>query len=199
LPSWIESDESIVVLESPHFYFDWENARVPLRIDLFRCATRELRQRFPTLRLIGQAEFVKIAFPDLDPQAAPVSPSSLQLLLDNATLRQRIATLNLRYVVYGGSENDIKTVSLGFGCAGGFGGGVCFGEGAWQKQSHYDLLVLDLKHQRESRAAGSAGGTSWFYAVLPLFVGWKSPTEAHACEAIGRDVFRLLDTGSTAP
>jgi len=193
IPAWIDSDESIVVLESPHFYFDWDNARVPLRIDLFRCATNELRHRYPRLRLIDQAQFVKAAFPDLDPQAAPVSPQSLQLLLGNATLQQRIASLNLRYVVYGGTENDIETVEEGFGCVGGYGAALCGGGAEWKKQSKYDLLIFDLKHRQESRGADSAAGTSWFITILPLFVGWKSPTEARACAALGRDVLRLLE------
>jgi hypothetical protein len=192
-PTWIEAGESVLVLQSPRFYFDWMNAKLPLNIDLFRCATQRLHQTYPQVRLIAQSEFVKVAFPDLDPKAAPVSPDSLKLLLDNATLRARIASLNIRYVIYAGTENDIETVWKGFGCAGGYGGAICGGGGEWKKHSEYDVVITDIKRQREAAAAGAREGTSWTAAVLPLFVGWKSPTEARVCAALGEDVLRLLD------
>lgn len=175
---------------------------LPLNIDLFRCATRQLHEKYPRVRLIAQREFVKQAFPDLDPKAAPVSPESLELLLDNATLQSRIAPLNIRYVVYGGTLNDIEIVWQGIGCAGGMGTGaaICAGGGEWKKRSSYDVVVIDLKRQRESRAANAASGTSWNVTVLPLFiVGWKSPTEARACSGLGSDVLQLLDSGAAAP
>ena len=193
-PPWIDAGESILVLQSPRFYFDWSNDKLPLNIDLFRCATQRLHQTYPRVRLIAQPEFVKVAFPDLDPKAAPVSPDSLKLLLDNATLRARIAPLNIRYVIYAGTENDIETVWKGFGCAGGYGGAICGGGGEWKKHSEYDVVITDIKHQREAAATNAKEGTSWTAAVLPLFIGWKSPTEARACTALGEDVLRLLDT-----
>ena len=200
-PTWIGVDESIVILESPRFYFDWEHRKLPLNIDLFRCATRQLHEKYPRVRLIAQRDFVKQAFPDLDPKAAPVSPESLQLLLDNATLQGRIAPLHIRYLVYGGTANDIETVWQGFGCASaGEMGGVCAGGGEWKKRSSYDVVVIDLRRHQESRAANAARGTSWYVTVLPLLVvGWKSPTEARVCDGLGSDVLQLLDTGATAP
>jgi hypothetical protein len=193
-PSWIDAGESVLVLQSPRFYFDWSNDKLPLNIDLFRCATQRLHQTYPRVRLIAQSEFIKVAFPDLDPKAAPVSPDSLKLLLDNATLRARIEPLNIRYVVYAGTENDIETVFKSFGCTGGYGFAICGGGGEWKKHSEYDVVITDIKHQREAAATSTKNGTSWTAAVLPLFVGWKSPTEARACAALGEDVLRLLDT-----
>jgi hypothetical protein len=196
-PPWIDAGESVAVLQSPRFYFDWEDSKLPLNIDLFRCATKQLHQRYPQVRLIAQSEFVKVTFPDLDPKAAPVSPESLKLLLDNATVRTRMAPLNIRYLIYAGTENDIHTAWEGFGCAGGYGFAVCGGGGEWNKHSAYDVLITDLKRHTESGANNAKSGTSWIASLLPLVVGWKSPTESRACEALGEDVLRLLAQGAT--
>ena len=192
-PSWIAPDESIVILESPQFHFDWDHRRLPLHIDLYRCATKSLHAKYPRVRLITQDTFVKQAFPNLEPSAAPISPDSLKLLADNPTFRERIAALNLRYLVYGGTEQDIETAWDMFGCAGGAYGAACWGGAAWKKRSSYNALVIDFKRRREFASGGAASGTTWFATVLPLFVGWKSPTEAHACTSLGQDVLALLD------
>ena len=200
LPSWIAPDESIVVLESPQFHFDWEHRRMPLKIDLFHCATQGVHTRYPSVRLVSEAEFIRQAFPDLEPGLAPVSPDSIKLLRDSETLRQRIVPLNVRYLVYGGTENDVETVHEDFGCIGAAApAAVCIGRGEWRKRSSYNAIVIDLKQDRQSRNAGVAKGKSWLATLLPLFVvGWRSPTESHACDALGRDVLALLE-GTVPP
>ncbi len=199
--SWIAHDESIVVLESPQFHFDWDHRRVPLEIDLFHCATDPLHSKYPQIRLITQTDFVKRAFPNLDPQEAPISPESLKLLSGNETLRARIASLNVRYVVYGATENDIETVYEGFGCAGAPGPPavpLCFGGGQWNKRSTYNLLIMDLKQLRQFRRSGAAAGTSWFAMLVPLFAGWRSATEAQTCVRLGADVLAQLEQSTIA-
>lgn len=192
-PAWIGANESIVVLESPQFHFDWNHRKLPLPIDLFRCATQAVHAKYPRVRLVSQSEFVKLAFPDLEPQAAPVNPESLRLLADNSTLQERIAPLHVRYLVYGGTENDIETVFERFGC----NAAVCGVGAEWKKRSSYHAFVIDLKSWQESAADNAASGTSWMATILtpilPLFVGWKSPTESRACVGLGRDVLALLD------
>jgi hypothetical protein len=191
--SWIAHDESVVVLESPQFHFDWDHRRLPLHIDLFHCATDTLHSKYPRIHLITQSEFVKQAFPNLEPNAAPISPESLRTLVGNETWRARIAPLNVRYLVYGATENDIETVSEGFDCIGGPAAAVCGGLGKWKKRSSYNLLVVDLKQHHESRRSGATSGKSWFAMLVPLFVGWKSPTEERTCTRLGRDVLELLE------
>ncbi len=196
-PPWILPGESIVVLESPQFHFDWEHRRLPLHIDLFRCATAALHAKYPQVRLVPQAEFVKRVFPDLEPGIAPTSPESLKLLADNDTWKERSAPLNVRYFVYGATENDIETLFEMFGCVGAATGGLCGGGAEWKKQSTYQALVVDNKKRRDAAVAGTASGTSWNAIVLPLFVGWKSPTEGQVCRALGRDVLALLERMNT--
>ncbi len=191
--SWLAPGESIVVLESPQFHFDWEHRRLPLHIDLFHCATDTLHAKYPQIRLIRESEFVKQAFPDLDPSAAPVSPESLTILVDNETFRTRIAPLHVRYLLYGATENDVETVSESFGCLGEPAAAVCFGSGEWEKRSSYSVLVMDLKQHQESRKSGVEAGKSWFGTLVPFFVGWKSPTEERVCTSLGRDVLALFE------
>jgi hypothetical protein len=198
-PAWIGADEAIVILQSPRFYFDWENRRLPLNIDLYRCATKKLHSKYPRVHLIAQSEFVRTAFPDLEPKAAPVSPESMQMLLDNETLRRRIAPLNIRYVVYAGTQNDVETVVSPFlACSGGYGFALCGGGAKWKKRSSYDLVVMDLRRHHDLSAANTTKGTSWFWSILPLFVGWSSPTEARACDGLGGDLLHLFEADAPA-
>lgn len=196
-PVWIEAGESIVVLESPQFIFDWDHQRRKADLDVRSCIGAALSNRYRGLRVIGQAEFVKVAFPDLPAAAAPISAESLKMLVGHETLKQRIAPLAVRYFIYASTSTETRMLSEGGGCAGGPGGAVCGGAARWDKESDYSLSILDAKLGGVFGTTGSVAGHGWYVAVLPLVVGWTTATETQVCHTLGADVLSALESRET--
>ena len=192
-PTWIGAGESVVVLESPQFIFDWEHRRRKADLDVRNCVNSALSRRYRGLRVIPQAEFVKVAFPDLPPAGAPISAESLKMLVGHETLKQRIAPLAVRYFIYASSSTETRMLSDGAGCIGGPGGALCGAEASWDKESDYALSILDAKLGREIGTKGGVAGHGWYFAVLPLVVGWTTATETQACHKLGDDVLSALE------
>ena len=196
-PAWIEAGESIVVLESPQFIFDWDHQRRKADLDVRNCVSSALGKRYRGLRVIPQAEFVKVAFPDLPPAAAPISAESLKMLVGHETLKQRIAPLAVRYFIYASTSTETRMLSDSAGCIGGPGAAVCGAAASWDKESDYALSILDAKLGRELGTKGSVAGHGWYFAVLPLVVGWTTATETQACHKLGDDVLSTLESRET--
>lgn len=202
-PTWIEPGESIVVLESPQFVFNWEHQSQAARIDVKKCVSDALQKNHPQVRVVLQPEFVKLAFPDLPPEAAPISPESLKLLTRHDVLRQRIAPLDVRYLIYVGTVTEIRTLYDLFGCAAGMGAAICVTAAGWNQQSDYSSSIVDIKTLGELRATGSVEGRGWHLFItpfpLPLSPGRTSATENPACQKVGQGVLTALESQGVPP
>ena len=195
--SWIAPSESIVALESPQFIFSWQNTQRKFAGDVSACAVRGIIEKHPSVRVIPQSEFAKAAFPDLPAENAPMSPESMKLLMESDVLRERIAPLNVRYLLYASAVTEIKN-DKAFGAAvGGAGGGAALAGQSWDKQSDYSLAIFDLKTRRTAASQGSASGHGWFFVALvlvPLAAGWSPATESQACQGLGERVLATLES-----
>lgn len=199
-PTGIAPDEAVaVVLDrfSNEFSLDKED-------EFAGCIGEAIHQDHPNLLIVPPAEFRRVAFPDLAPQATPSSPEYLALLVDHPQFRERIASLGIRYLisVYGRTVQSTKTSE--FRCGGGYGGVGCFGVWTWDRESRLAASVLDLK---ETRAAGevqvSTSGRPWLVYVgsVPPFgipLGLPAFTETRACRELGEAVAKFLAGGNPA-
>ena len=200
----IESKEAIALLfwrQSPP---DRQDAP-PIRgkIDVWRqidekeivtCVSDEVRKAQPSLRVVPQDEFRRVAFPDLPPEAAPNSPEYLTLLLNHATFRERISSLGIRYLIFLRGATEEKGDASAGGVAGP-GAGVLVIGGSWDRNTRLSASILDLKQSREAGSvAASASGRPWFFAVLPspLILGMPAFTESKACGELGQELVRFL-------
>jgi len=194
--SWIAPAESIVAIESPLFIFSWQNKQRKFAGDVNACAVRAIVEKHPGVRVIPQGEFARTAFPDLPAESAPVSPESMKLLAESNVLRERIAPLNIRYLLYASAVTEIRN-DKAFGAAiGGAGGGAAIAGESWDKQSDYSLAIFDLKTQRSAGSQGSAAGHGWYFVavvLVPLAAGWSPATESQACQELGDRVLATLE------
>ena len=190
----IEPGESIVVLQSPQFLVDWDHQRRAAKLDVRECVSSALRRKYPDLRVIPQSEFVKLAFPDLPPEAAPISPDSLKLLIGHEVLRRRITPLDVRFFVYASTSTETRMLSDSFGCFTGFG--TCVISASWEKESNYALSIIDAKKGGEVSSKGSLAGRGWYFTIMPLIIGSTGATETQACDKLGQDVLARLTSGA---
>ncbi len=167
--------------------------------EIVGCIRAVIRKVHPELRVIPADEFRRIAFPDLAPEAAPRSPQYLGMLLDNAVFRERIAPLNIRYLVAIGGDTRVETaggaVAQPLPYSVSPSGGVFFGAWVWDRKTRLIATILDLKQSREAtEVSASAEGTAWLVVIQGLPLGAPAFTETNACAALGDKVARFLAT-----
>lgn len=195
--SWIAPSESIVALESPQFVFSWQNQKRKFTGDVNSCAVKTIIEKHPGIRIVSQGEFARTAFPDLPSENAPISPDSMKLLAESEMLRERIAPLNVRYLLYTSAVTEIRNDKGFFGAIGGGPGAIAIGGESWEKQSDYSLAIFDVKTGRDATSRGSASGHGWLFVALvivPLAAGYSPATENQACGDLGNRVLATLES-----
>ena len=187
---WLEDGETIALLRSPRFLFDWENEERATRIDALDCVRQALVEEGAGDRLVSEETFKRKAFPDLPPEAAPTDPESIRLLLTHPTLLRRIEPLNLRYLVYATSETEIRDAFEAWSGVVSGHGGTIVGWKSWKQSSEFSFLVIDAKAIKDvASAEAHQDGTGWWSAgivIVPFAIGYESPTEQTACDELAR-------------
>jgi hypothetical protein len=157
------------------------------------CVRRAAASTGLPLDTITGTRFRALAFPDLDPRAAPRNLDSLRSLLADPRFRARVDASGVRYLAVLGGETHTSEMKGGIVCAYGFGAGACFGHLWWDHESNLSALILDMQGGTElSRGGLEATGTSWF-SILGVFpVAAPSLHEATGCERFGDAVARVI-------
>lgn len=152
------------------------------------CVGRGITNAQPNVRVVDVDQFDRLAFPGVEE-----GEKSKALVID-ASVRERIAPLDLHYLVAVGGAHTAEGPGEGWGSCGASGALVlCFGPRRWNKESGLSATVLALK---ESASLGTlrakASGTKSAWAAF-LIGGESEPdTEGSACEELGRAVAELI-------
>ena len=188
-PVNLSGDESVTVLLN---YFGLEGRAI--EGELLGCIREGIRRAHPELRVVPPDEFRSLAFPDLAPDAAPRSPQYLGLILDNAVFRDRIAPLNLRYLIAIGGETRVKqSGGVIAGAAPAPAGAFLFGAWVWNRDTQLVASILDLKQAgAATEINANARGTAWLVLVEGLPIGAPAFTEANACATLGDKLSQFL-------
>ena len=190
--AWIDRGETIALLRSPQFLFDWTNDERATRIDPLECIRRGLVAEGVGDRIVSEALFTRTAFPDLPPEGAPTDPESIRLLLTHPELRRRIEPLNIRYLVYATSVTEIRNEAGGIGGVVGYTGGAIVAWERWDQSSEFSFIIIDAKALEEIASARTrhdgSGWQSYGMVVVPYAIGYEAPTESTACEEIARKI-----------
>lgn len=161
------------------------------------CVSRAAASMMPPLTVITGTQFRALAFPDLDPRAAPRNPDTLRILIADPRFRARVDAAGVRYLAVLGGETRTTEMKGGIFCVYGYGAGACFGHLWWDHESRLSALILDMQGGTElSRGGLDAAGTSWFslLGILPLAA--PSLHEARGCARFGEAVAGILAEAS---
>jgi hypothetical protein len=145
-------------------------------------------------RYMSATEIRNAFFPWLEPHLAPNGIKGWVDLLSKAKVRERIASLKLRYlVVVAGTTETKNAEGLMFGGA-SYGGGGIFGFLQWDKNTDLTAVVWDLQQgQKAANFNVTAKGT----ALVPAFVlpiPLIPPTQTIACNELGQKLMQVLST-----
>lgn len=167
--------------------------------DFMRCLKNELEKKVShRVKLMDAATFQDALFPWFDPTHAPSNVRELEALLARPEVRQRIASLGVRYLVNiaGSAESDGFP---GMICGAGYGGGGCLGL-AWENKTHrVHAVIWDVVQGTQSGALSTktSGRSVSFAFVIPII--FVANTEGDACKALASELGRLLvDTAGAA-
>lgn len=168
--------------------------------DFMRCLKKELEKKVShQVKLIDAARFQDALFPWFEPKHAPSNVKELEALLARPAVRQRIASLGVRYLVNiaGSAESDGFP---GMICGAGYGGGGCLGL-SWENKTHrVHAVIWDVVQGTQTGALSTktSGRSVSFALVIPII--FVADTERDACKALATELGRLLvDTAGTAP
>jgi uncharacterized membrane protein len=144
------------------------------------CIDDALRKLMPGAKVIPPAEFREIMFPWFEPNMVPRDTAQLSRLLRRISVKRRIDTLGVRYVVtIGGGTVDDTRLSAGPG-----GGGLGI-----EETTRLVAKILDTKQARladEIKADVKGGGGVGFIGPIPFVV--IPGTEKEACGAVAERI-----------
>lgn len=205
-PTGLKAQENIAVIlvqrnDSPYQPWGGSSSQVrflrDLEQDAIRCIGRALGKFAPNLRIVPSDAFRRAAFPEMD--AADVPPAPWQRLVNEPAFRQRIAGLDIRYLVAVNVSRGSNAIAFDdhdvalnrYGAA-----FTWWGRNRWFSMN---ATIVDLRH---ARVAGSLTATAdskekagvlvaYFVLPIPYWVPGVSP-EKPACRKLGQEVARFI-------
>lgn len=160
----IESGEAIVLLGRAS-YNDKQTEE-----SFTECIADVLGEGDNPIRLIGQNQFRDDLYPWFEPRTAPTSADELGRLFAEPGVKDRIASVNVRYLAW--IDGDTVTIDSGgsMSCTISTFGGGCFGMSYWEEDASYEAAIWDLKTMTSTgQISADASGTSYLAGlVIPV-------------------------------
>ena len=164
------------------------------------CVRRSIGSTRPELRVVSPDDFQEIAFPGLTPEETPHEPEYVTVLIEDATFRDRIAPLGLRYLVIVGGLITTRDLWGDMLCGVGYGGGGCVGLMAAEEETRLVATVFDVKRSGRLRDVTAAHQSREYFAmfvIIPFFKPGVTLTEA--CRDVTAEILAAIDELESEP
>lgn len=178
----IESGEAIVLLGRAS-YNDKQTEE-----SFTECIADVLSEGDNPIRLIGQSQFRDDLYPWFEPRTAPTSADELGRLFAEPGVKERIASVNVRYLAW--IDGDTVTIDSGgsMSCTISTFGGGCFGMSYWEEDASYEAAIWDLKTMTSTgQISADASGTSYLAGLIIPVPILARPGNA-ACKGLGNQL-----------
>lgn len=188
-PGELAEGDSVVILGRRH------SSEYETEPDLIDCVGRSLHDPERGVRVIPEKHFVDALYPWFEPRTAPLHLKSLDRLMQNASVRERLEAYGIKYIVWIDGSTETTASAGSIGCSIGTGGAGCFGFGTWDKESDYEASVWDFRDQELSgKLNADAKGTSYMPAIvvpIPLI----ARVQKNACKGMAAQLEQFLLPG----
>ena len=184
----ITSSESIVVLSelsTPSAEYSDRNAD--------ECLGKWLRKYDSKLKIIPAEQFRMALYPYFSAGTSPHSIEEYQSLINNRSVRARIQSMQVRYVIV---QNEADTVQKGHGAIlpfAGPGAGGVIGFAWWNRHTAFSAQIWDLKTgESKGDVKAQSQGTGILPAlVLPIPI-YLPATEKASCKELAKNIVSAL-------
>jgi hypothetical protein len=166
------------------------------------CIAEAVQAAHPTLRIVSTDEFRRTVFAYGSPEDPAGRAKYFETLVSEPVVRERMASLGIRHLVYLAEARTEQGPGGGFGgCGGGPGGAGCFGAIWWERSSRLVASVVDIQAARAmGDVSASATGTPVLLGLLvPIPIPIPAFTETRACGELGEAVTRFLQGDAARP
>ncbi|GAA5524191.1 hypothetical protein Maes01_00745 [Microbulbifer aestuariivivens] len=178
--------DSVVILGRRHSS-DYETEP-----DLIDCVGRQLHNPDAGVNIIPEKKFVDAMYPWFEPRTAPMHLRSLDRVMENKELRERLDAYGVKYIIWIDGSTETTASAGSIGCSIGTGGAGCFGFGTWDKESDYEASVWDFRDRELSgKLSADAKGTSYMPAIvipIPLI----ARVQNNACKGMALQLQEFL-------
>jgi len=161
--------------------------------DFVRCLKANLEKQFShRVKIIDTELFQDYMFPWFEVQYAPETVEELNRLLSKPLVRERIASLGVRYLINIARHSDSDGGGPGIICGGGYGGAGCLGA-FWEDKTHevYAVIFDIIKGVHSGSLSASTSGRSFGFAFIVPIV-FLAQTETEGCKALAAELGQLL-------
>ena len=182
----IKSDEAIVLLGRASYN---EKQTEESFTD---CIADELGEGDNPIRLIHQSQFKDDLYPGFEPRTAPTSADELGRLFTQPGVKDRIDSVNVRYLAW--IDGDTITIDSGgsMSCAISTFGGGCFGMSYWEEEASYEAAIWDLKTMTSTgQISADANGTSYLAGLIIPIPILARPGNA-ACKGLANQLREFI-------
>lgn len=181
-------DSSVVILGRRHAS-DYET-----EFDFIECIADHIVARDASIEIIDEIDFINSMYPWFEPRTAPLRPSDIEKLTQEAPVAKQLIEMKLEYMIWV-DGSTIQTNSGGsMTCGVGPGGAGCFGFGTWGNASDYEATIWDFTDRAEvGRLSTSTSGQSYMPAVvvpIPII----APVQGTACDGMGNQLLEFLSS-----
>jgi hypothetical protein len=179
-------DATVVILGRRHAS-DYET-----EFDFIECIAKHVVARDGSIEILDEIEFINSMYPWFEPRTAPLRPSDIDRLLQQAPVAEHLLNLKLEYMIWV-DGSTVQTNSAGsMTCGVGPGGAGCFGFGTWGNASDYEATIWDFTDRAEvGRMNTSTSGQSYMPAVvIPIPI--IAPVQGTACDGMGDQLLQFL-------
>ncbi|AWF79927.1 hypothetical protein BTJ40_03340 [Microbulbifer sp. A4B17] len=183
--------DSVVILGRRH------SSEYETEPDLIACVGRELHNPELGVNIIPEQDFVDLMYPWFEPRTAPMHVRSLDRLMENEKVRERMETYGVKYIVWIDGSTETTDSAGSISCTISTGGAGCFGFGTWDKESDYEAAVWDFRDRELSgKLSADAKGTSYMPAIvvpIPLI----ARVQNNACKGMALQLQQFLMPSGT--
>jgi len=164
-----------------------------LEAEAFGCIRDAVAAVHPGVGVMSADDFRRAVFPYRIPDDETERAKYLDLLMGQPVLRERMASLKIRYLILLQGNTEMKKKGGGFGGAGP-GGGFYIFLYTWDRNTELVVSILDVTESRPvTQLHAEASGTPWLFSVQIIFtIGAPAFTEAQACRGIGQAIAKFL-------
>lgn len=168
----LAGDDAVVILTNR------QDAVVEAERSFSECLYDSMMSRRSELNIISEAQFKDAMFPWFEPRLAPTRAEALPMLLRNEGIAEKVASLNIRYLIWIHGESEVLNKQGAMTCTLSPAGGGCMGVLSWDNNSNYEASIWDIAEGLSLGIISSeATGTSVVPAVgvpIPLIARTKS-------------------------
>jgi len=160
--------------------------------DFVECVGNRLASSESAIAIVPEQEFVDAMYPWFEPLNAPQKASQLDGLLNERAVSEKMAELDVRYMIWLSGETERVGSNGTLTCALSPGGAGCFGGGYREYSAEYEARVWDVESRSlvGSLNADGAGTTYVAAVVVPIIL--PARVEPITCDRLAAQLESFL-------